>query len=319
VKGQNRPLRDGLPITDDLDWGCNHSTQEVPSSRTTQGATDVAKVKEVVMPINKRPASVLSVRELEMTLALRRRTLRGSRGEGIPTIDRRVGGKSRTASRLLAVIEISLVIGLLATYATIFHHTNDLNTTALDSQLPASTATPVIQAVVLPSGHMPPSVPGGARFNQAEIPEALRPIQQAYVALPVPTEGPEQARSIYISRLWERPVPVVQGDGWEQLKKGIAQHLATANPGQAGNMVLSGHNDIYGEWFRYLDRLQPGDPIVVTTASREFTYRVTGTVIVDPSEVEVMSPTPQATVTLISCYPYLVDNLRIVVFGSLES
>jgi sortase A len=58
---------------------------------------------------------------------------------------------------------------------------------------------------------------------------------------------------------------------------------------------------------------------VVTTASREFTYRVTGTVIVDPSEVEVMSPTPQATVTLISCYPYLVDNLRIVVFGSLES
>ena len=47
-------------------------------------------------------------------------------------------------------------------------------------------------------------------------------------------------------------VNVVEGDDWEQLKKGVAQHIGTADPGQAGNMVLSAHNDIFGELFRYL-------------------------------------------------------------------
>ncbi len=28
--------------------------------------------------------------------------------------------------------------------------------------------------------------------------------------------------------------PVVQGDGWEQLKKGVAQHIGSANPGEGG-------------------------------------------------------------------------------------
>jgi sortase (surface protein transpeptidase) len=32
----------------------------------------------------------------------------------------------------------------------------------------------------------------------------------------------------------------------------------------------------------------------------------------------VMYPTPEATVTLISCYPYRVDTQRIVVFAELK-
>jgi sortase A len=82
-------------------------------------------------------------------------------------------------------------------------------------------------------------------------------------------------------------------------------------------MVVSAHNDIFGELFRDLDRLQPGDEVVVTTATREYLYRVTGLEIVDPTDVRVMNPTARPTITLISCYPYLVDNQRIVVFGEL--
>jgi sortase A len=33
----------------------------------------------------------------------------------------------------------------------------------------------------------------------------------------------------------------------------------------------------------------------------------------------VMAPTESPTITLISCYPYMVDNKRIVVQGSLQS
>ncbi|MCS7011387.1 MAG: class D sortase, partial [Anaerolineales bacterium] len=104
-----------------------------------------------------------------------------------------------------------------------------------------------------------------------------------------------------------------------QLKKGVGQHLGSGNPGQPGNVVLSAHNDIYGEIFRDLDRLRPGDIIILFTAQQQYTYQVTGSAIVEPTAVEVMAPTSYPAVTLISCYPYLVDNKRIVVFGQLKS
>jgi sortase A len=113
--------------------------------------------------------------------------------------------------------------------------------------------------------------------------------------------------------------PVVQGDSWEQLKKGVAQHIGTPNPGKSGNVVLSGHNDIYGEVFRYLDRLHPGDKVILFTNQRQYTYVITGAQMVEPTAVEVMAPTPDARVTLISCHPYLVDIHRIVVSAVLQS
>jgi len=100
--------------------------------------------------------------------------------------------------------------------------------------------------------------PGGAQFNEAEIPEHLRPLVQSVVNVPAPTPSAEQAIRIQIPAL-SVDAPVVQGDGWEQLKKGVGQHLGSANPGEWSNVVLSAHNDIFGELFRDLDRLRPGD------------------------------------------------------------
>jgi sortase A len=113
--------------------------------------------------------------------------------------------------------------------------------------------------------------------------------------------------------------PVVQGDGWEQLKKGVGQHIGTANPGEKGNLVLSAHNDIFGEIFRDLDKLKPGDTVTLFTSQRAYTYVITSSRIVEPDQVEVMSSTREATVTLISCWPYLVDDQRIAVTARLQS
>jgi sortase A len=46
---------------------------------------------------------------------------------------------------------------------------------------------------------------------------------------------------------------------------------------------------------------------------------IVDTKVVEPTAVEVMAPTSQATTTLISCYPYLKDNLRIVVIARLQT
>jgi sortase A len=228
--------------------------------------------------------------------------------------------KRRWFDRLLLIVEVLAVLGLAGLLFNGFGLLQTLNqevVAALRQDTP--TATPLITAVVLPSGHTPPSAAGGAQFNEAEIPDHLRPLVQSLANLPVPTPGPQQAIQIDIPAIGVHNWPVVQGDGWEQLKKGVAQHIGSADPGENGNVVLSGHDDVFGEVFRDLDKLQPGDQVILYTLQQQYIYFVTETRIVEPSQVEVMNPTSDPTITLISCYPYMVDNKRIVVFAKLQN
>jgi len=222
-------------------------------------------------------------------------------------------------NRLLLWVEIAAVFGMAYVFFRGFGLLQMLNSEVLEViAIDTPTPTPLITAVVLPSGHISPNAPGGARPNEAEIPANLRPLVQSILVVPVPTQGPEHAQQIFIDELWSNPQPIVQGDGWEQLKKGVGQHLGSVNPGEQGNLVLSAHNDIFGELFRHLDRLKPGDEIRVMTNTQEFVYIVTGLKIVEPTDVSVMGPTEKPTITLISCYPYLIDSQRIVIFGELH-
>jgi len=213
----------------------------------------------------------------------------------------------------LAIISlISVVIGGLSALGALNR------TVAAALQQPTLEPTPMIKEVVLPDGHTPPNSPGGARPNDAEIPEHLRPLWQSMATIPIPTPGSQQAIRIQVPAIGV-DAPVVQGDSWEQLKKGVGQHIRTPNPGENGNIVLSGHNDVFGEVFRDLDRLQPGDLVILFTGQRQYIYVITGTQMVAPTAVEVMAPTPDPRVTLISCHPYLVDIHRIVVSAVLQS
>jgi sortase A len=228
--------------------------------------------------------------------------------------------KRRWIDGLLLVVEVLAVLGLAGILFNGFGLLQSLNQeVAASLHQDTPTATPLIMAVVLPGGHTPPSATGVAQFNEAEIPEHLRPLVQSLANLPVPTPGPQQAIQIDIPAINVHNWSIVQGDGWEQLKKGVAQHIPSANPGENGNVVLSGHDDVYGEVFRYLDKLQPGDQVILYTMQRQYIYLVTETRIVEPNQVEVMNPTSDPTVTLISCYPYMVDKKRIVVFAKLQN
>jgi sortase A len=235
-----------------------------------------------------------------------------------PTPAERSRGRKVFDGFLLA-LEIACVAGLVFILFSGLRTLQEVNRDVLAAiEQPTLTPTPLIGAVVLPSGHTPPDAPGGTRFNEEEIPDHLRPLVQSLYNAPVPTPGPEQAVRIQIPAIGI-DAPIVQGDGWEQLKKGVGQNLGSANPGQRGNVVLSAHNDIFGELFRDLDRLRPGDLVLVYTNQRAYTYIVVDTKVVQPTAVEVMAPTAQATTTLISCYPYLKDNLRIVVIARLQT
>ena len=227
--------------------------------------------------------------------------------------------RRRVMDRVLLAVEVLAVMGLVGVLVSGLGLLRDLNKEVASALVQETmTPTPLVMAVVLPSGHTPPDAQGNTRPNIDEIPAHLQPMIQSLANLPVPTAAPDQAIRIQIPAI-EIDAPVVQGDGWEQLKKGVGQNVGSANPGQNGNIVLSAHNDVYGELFRYLDKLKPGDQVVLYTQQRQYVYVVDRTAVVEPTAVEVMASTGSPTVTLISCYPYLVDKQRIVVFAQLQN
>ena len=230
-----------------------------------------------------------------------------------PASDTPTSRRKRITDRILLAVEVLAVIGLVFILFNGVNLIRTLNAEVVAAfDLPTPSPTPLISAVVLPSGHTPPTDPGGARPNEAEIPEHLRPIVQALNNVPVPTASPEQAIRIQIPAIGV-DAPVVQGDNWESLKQGVGQHIGSANPGQQGNLVLAGHNDIFGEIFRYLDQLEPGDEFTIFSNVRAYNYVITDWEIVEPTAVHVMDATEDPSATLISCYPYLVNSERIVV------
>jgi sortase A len=231
-------------------------------------------------------------------------------------------------NKVLLLVEITAVIGFIIIGLTFWNTTQELNQELAQVQrtqgeafaLPTPSATPVIDVVILPGGHKPP-VPGQSpvQGEAGDIPAHLLPVINAYVPPPAPTPASVQARRIQIPRI-NIDAPVVQGMyDWEQLKRGVAQKIDSAAPGEVGNMALAAHNDIYGELFRDLDQLSPGDEIIVSSGVQSFTYIVRETRIVEPTEVSVLEPTDFASTTLISCYPYRVNTQRIVVFADLAN
>lgn len=229
------------------------------------------------------------------------------------------------ANKLLLFVEVLAVVGFLSVMYSLLDTQRELDqeldafqeAEVAEISLPTPTATPVINVVVLPSGHKPPVDGRPPEAGEAgNIPAHLLPAINNYVPPALPTPGPEQARRIQIPAL-DVDRPIVQGDDWEQLKKGVGQHAGTSLPGREGNLVLSAHNDIYGSIFRHLDQLEAGDEIIISTERQTYTYLVREIQVVEPTDVWVLAPTEHASTTLISCYPYLIDNKRIIVFADL--
>lgn len=101
--------------------------------------------------------------------------------------------------------------------------------------------------------------------------------------------------------------------------RGSVGHVpGTALPGAAGNAAFAAHRDTF---FRPLEGVKTGDEVVVTTPTGVHRYAVTGTRIVNPSEVSVLDATGGRQLTLVTCYPFnFVGNApkRFIVQATLQ-
>lgn len=144
----------------------------------------------------------------------------------------------------------------------------------------------------------------------------------ASVAAPSPQRKPHKVASrrmltrVVIPRI-DLDAIVVEGVSKRQLAKGPGHMKDTATPGEPGNAVITGHRDTF---FRHIHELNKGDYILIRRQGRIFRFRVTGKQIVWPQDVGVIRPTPDAHLTLITCYPtYYIGPApkRLVVFSRL--
>lgn len=96
-------------------------------------------------------------------------------------------------------------------------------------------------------------------------------------------------------------VNLFEGTEAKALSKGAGHYTKSVMPGESDNSVIAGHRDTV---FASLGKIKIGSPIKITTRYGTYTYRVTGTRIVDRDDRTVIVPTESATVTLSTCYPF---------------
>jgi len=112
-------------------------------------------------------------------------------------------------------------------------------------------------------------------------------------------------------------VIVVEGTNHRALRLGPGHLQETPAPGEAGNSVISAHRDTF---FRHIYELTKGDEIQVRRSGHTYAFQVTGKKIVKPDDLSVVKNTPDARLTLITCYPiYYIGPApeRLVVFSKL--
>jgi len=94
---------------------------------------------------------------------------------------------------------------------------------------------------------------------------------------------------------------VLHGSDAKTLRRAPGHLEQTAYPGEAGNAVIAGHRDTF---FRPLRNIRVGDDIFVAAAGGRFHYRVVSLRVVHPRDLSVLAPTSDATLTLVTCYPF---------------
>ncbi|MER5834012.1 class E sortase [Streptomyces sp. NPDC002130] len=128
-------------------------------------------------------------------------------------------------------------------------------------------------------------------------------------------------------------VPIAEGTSSKGvLDRGMVGHYAegalkTAMPGdKTGNFGLAGHRNTHGEPFRYINKLAPGDPIVVETQDEYFVYKMASILpVTPPSNTSVLNPVPTGSgftkpgryITLTTCTPEFTSKYRMIVWGKM--
>jgi sortase A len=105
----------------------------------------------------------------------------------------------------------------------------------------------------------------------------------------------------------------------------VGHNDTSADPGQGGNVVLTGHDDWHGEVFRDLHTVVKGAKVTLTTKDgvahhyvvTDILYRLEVGVPISErlKTAQLIGPTTDEQLTLVTCWPYGVDDHRLIVIA----
>jgi sortase A len=111
----------------------------------------------------------------------------------------------------------------------------------------------------------------------------------------------------------------VSGATTRSLRKGPGHYDSTVLPGQPGTVGVAGHRTTYSAPFRKLDRLDPGDEIVMTMPYGRFAYVVKDSLVVSPSRISVLRLGEEGGLVLTTCTPLFSAAKRLVIVAGRKS
>lgn len=159
---------------------------------------------------------------------------------------------------------------------------------------------------VVPGSAQPtPGTAAGETGGEAAAADGRPPLPTADASAPVlpPTR-------LLIPRIGV-DVPIVLADNDNLPKfRGVGWYIGTGYPGFRGNVVLFGHVDGKYETLGRLNEIEPGDQVDVVALDRIYRYVVISSQVVPRNAVEVMAPTTDSRVTLITCAGIFIPNTR---------
>jgi sortase A len=112
---------------------------------------------------------------------------------------------------------------------------------------------------------------------------------------------------------------VVEGTASSDLARGPGHYRITSLPGAGGTVAIAGHRTTYGQPFRHIDELHPGEAIELELPYATFRYRVYKRRIVDNRDWSIIRRHPFEQIVLSACHPLYSAAQRIVVFARLDS
>ncbi|MDQ4149421.1 MAG: sortase [Actinomycetota bacterium] len=103
---------------------------------------------------------------------------------------------------------------------------------------------------------------------------------------------------------------VVEGISDEALDTGAGHYPDSPLPGQPGNVAIAGHRNTFGKPFADLDKLRPGDKVILETPVGRHVYQMVEPFeghgnpwVTTPGDTSVLAPTSESVLTLTTCHP----------------
>jgi sortase A len=99
--------------------------------------------------------------------------------------------------------------------------------------------------------------------------------------------------------------PVLEGTSDDAMNRGVGHIDGSALPGEVGNVGIAGHRDGF---FRALKDVKVGDVLELERPAgagiERDQYKVERISVVEPADVSVLKQSNDATLTLVTCYPF---------------